>query len=239
MVGGLHVADIAMILLYLDGVGGIGYWASKRVKSLEEFVIPRNFGRLAMIMFSFGSGTHSDQAVSVASKSYTSGVSGIWYQWLWLFATPFYWLIAPVMRRFRAITTSDIYEARFDRRFAVVYTLIAGSGLFTQHFYKQVFPNKSVSHYVMVVRGAALVVVGLGLIMAYVLPNVIVGLEVFWKIASMMGIAFWLGLFWRRYTVVGAWASTLTAFGLWYLPASIQSGECERLLFQGEGFFAS
>jgi Na+/proline symporter len=33
----------------------------------------------------------------------------------------------------------------------------------------------------------------------------------------MMGIAFWLGLFWRRTTVAGAWASTLTAFGVWFL----------------------
>jgi Na+/proline symporter len=43
------------------------------------------------------------------------------------------------------------------------------------------------------------------------------GLELFWKIASMMGIAFWLGLFWRRATVAGAWASTATAFAVWWL----------------------
>ncbi len=33
----------------------------------------------------------------------------------------------------------------------------------------------------------------------------------------MMGIAVWLGLFWRRTTVAGAWAGTLTAFGIWWL----------------------
>jgi len=45
----------------------------------------------------------------------------------------------------------------------------------------------------------------------------VAGLEIFWKISAMMGIAFWLGLFWRRTTVAGAWASTLTAFGVWFL----------------------
>ena len=33
----------------------------------------------------------------------------------------------------------------------------------------------------------------------------------------MMGIAFWLGLFWRRTTVAGAWSATLTAFAIWWL----------------------
>ena len=33
----------------------------------------------------------------------------------------------------------------------------------------------------------------------------------------MMGIAFWLGLFWRRMTVAGAWAAAVVGFGAWYL----------------------
>jgi len=41
-----------------------------------------------------------------------------------LFVTPFYWLIAPVMRRFRAITTADVFEARYNRSVAVLYALI-------------------------------------------------------------------------------------------------------------------
>ena len=32
-----------------------------------------------------------------------------------------------------------------------------------------------------------------------------------------MGIVFWLGLFWRRTTVAGAWAAAMTAFGIWWL----------------------
>jgi len=72
--------------------------------------MPRRFGKFMMAMFAFGSGTHSDQAVSVASKSYTNGLSGIWYQWLWLFVTPFYWITPLIFRRMRYITTADYDE---------------------------------------------------------------------------------------------------------------------------------
>src|SRR5262249_43390842 len=38
--------------------------------------------------------------------------------------TPFYWMIAPIMRRFRAITTADVYELRFDRSVANLFAAL-------------------------------------------------------------------------------------------------------------------
>jgi len=122
--GGLHAADIAVLGLYLVGIAMIGIWSGRRIKRSADFFMPRRFGKLMMVMFSFGSGTHSDQAVGVAAKSYTSGLSGIWYQWLWLPVTPFYWLIAPVMRRFRAITTANVFEARYSRSVAMLFAVV-------------------------------------------------------------------------------------------------------------------
>ncbi len=428
---GLHIADILVLGLYLVGITAIGIWAARRIKNIADFFMPRRFGKAMMVTHAFGTGTHSDQAVSVASKSFTNGLSGIWYQWLWLFATPFYWLIAPVMRRFRAITTADVFEARFspsvamlfavvgmlnlsvnigvmlkgagavidastagdvssniaiavmtvmfviygvagglsaaiitdfiqgvltvvfsfvllpfilnavgglqgiheaindpsmlslvapaeigffyitviafnglvgivtqphtmgncaagktemEGRFgwmfgnfikrvctvawcltglaAVVYFagndvdpdkiyglaaadflpkiahgvlglflaallasvmsscdsfMIASSGLFTENIYKRLLPERTAKHYVFVARATSLAIVAGGVGFAYWLEGVVQGLEIFWKISPMMGIAFWLGLFWRRTTVAGAWASTLTAFGVWWL----------------------
>ena len=49
------------------------------------------------------------------------------------------------------------------------------------------------------------------------MPNVVSGLKTWLKIAPMLGIAFWLGLFWRRYNGAGARASTLTGFAMWWL----------------------
>ncbi len=80
--------------------------------------------------------------------------------------------------------------------------------------YKPLLPNKSPKHYLNVGRITSLVIVAGGLTAAYLLEGVIQGIEIFWKIAPMLGIAFWLGLFWRRITTAGAWASTLGAFGM-------------------------
>ncbi len=118
---GLAVADWCALGVYLIGVTLLGIWASRKVDNMTEFVMPRRFGKLMMLMHGFGTSTHSDQAVSVASKCYTSGLSGIWYQWMWLFATPFFWLIAPMMRRFRALTTADVFAARFAPSVAVLF----------------------------------------------------------------------------------------------------------------------
>jgi len=428
---GLHIADILVLVFYLVGVTAIGIWAARKITTIGDFFMPRRFGKAMMIMHSFGTGTHSDQAVSVASKTFTNGLSGIWYQWLWLPVTPFYWLIAPIFRRFRAITTSDVFEARYSPSVAMLYAavgilnlavnigvmlkgsgavvhastgglinsnvaiaamtiifvvygiagglsaaiitdfiqgiltilfsvlllplvlnavggldgvrqgiadpaklslvapaeigffyiaviafnalvgivtqphtmgncaagktemegrvgfmfgtmvkrlctvawcltglagvvyfagrdvepdhvfgqiagdflpmimpgvlglflaallasvmsscdsfMIASSGLFTENIYKRLVPQKSQRHYIFVGRLAALGIVSAGVGFAYQLGDVVEGLEIFWKIAPMMGIAFWLGLFWRRTTVAGAWAATLTAFGIWGL----------------------
>lgn len=428
---GLHIADIFVLVLYFVVIICIGIWTARKVKSSDDFFMPRRFGKVMMIMFSFGAGTHSDQAVSVASKSFTNGLSGIWYQWLWLPVTPFYWLIAPVFRRFRAITTADVFNARFNRSvavlFAVVGTLsltislgvmlkgsgevisastsgllsadraiaamtvmfviygvagglaaaivtdfvqgiltiifsflllpfilnaiggfqglheaikdpsmlslvapedigffyvvviafngligivaqphtmgncaagktemegrvgfmcgnlikrlctipwcltgvaavvyfagrnvepdkvfgmvaadflpkimpgvlgifiaavlasvmstcdalmISSSALFTENVYKYIHPAKTDKHYIMVGRIASVMVVVGAVGFSYWLSGVVKGLEIFWKITPVMGVVFWLGLFWRRTTVAGAWAATLTAFGVWWL----------------------
>jgi Na+/proline symporter len=428
---GLHAADICILALYLICMVAIGIWSARKIKSSADFFLPRRFGKAMMIMFSFGTGTHSDQAVSVASKSFTNGLSGIWYQWLWLPVTPFYWLIAPVFRRFRAITTSDVFEARYNPSVAMLYAvvgvlnlavnigvmlkgsseviaacthglisadlaiiimtvifvaygvagglgaailtdfiqgvltiifsflllplilnavggmaglrqaikdpqmfslvapaeigffyiaviafnglvgivtqphtmancaagktemegrvgfmggtlikrlctvpwaltglaavvyfagrtmepdkvfgaaageflpkimpgvlgvfiaavlasvmsscdafMISSSALFTENVYKRLVRNRDNRHYITVGRITAVVIVAGGVGFAFWLPSVVKGLEIFWMISPMMGIVFWLGLFWRRTTVAGAWAATLTAFGIWWL----------------------
>lgn len=119
---GLKLIDWAVIVVYLVGITLIGFWAVRKVRSSTSYFIgDRKFGKIMMAFFMFGSGTHSDQAVSVASKTYQTGASGIWYQWLWLFVTPFFWLIAPFFRRMRAVTTGDYFEIRYGRSVSGLY----------------------------------------------------------------------------------------------------------------------
>ena len=117
--------DWVVVAAYLIGVTVLGISAARRVKTSSNFFISdRQSGKLLMTFFSFGTGTNTDQAIGVASKTYTVGASGIWYQWLWLFSTPFYWLLAPLFRRMRAVTTSDYLLIRYGRSVAVLFAIV-------------------------------------------------------------------------------------------------------------------
>jgi Na+/proline symporter len=455
---GLHIADIVVLALYFVGITLLGFKAAKGIQSMADFFMPRKANKTLMIMHAFGSGTHADQAVGVASKTYTNGLSGIWYQWCYLFPTPFYWLIAAMLRRLRAITTGDAFEARFGPGVAMLFAvvgilnmvvnigvmlkgsgaviqattvgkvpadlaigvmtvviviygmagglsaviaadfvqgsltiifsfmllpfilsavggmdgiraaikdpqmlslvapqdiglfyitiiainalvgivtqphlmgncaagktemegrvgfmcgnfmkrvctiawcltglaavvyfsgrdinpdhifglvaaeflprvshgvlglflaslltsavgscdsfMIASAGLVTENIYKRAMPERTQRHYIFIARITSLAVVAAGGVFAYWLPSVVKGLEVFWKISSMMGIAFWMGLFWRRATAASAWASTLTAFAVWWLTtqqfficwlAGLPIAEPLRFVFVSDG----
>jgi Na+/proline symporter len=97
--------------------------------------------------------------------------------------------------------------------------MVASSALFTENIYKVRLPGKSQKHYVVVGRITALLVVAGGLCVAYSIESVVRGLETFWKLAPMMGVAFWLGVFWRRATAAGAWAATLASIAVLVLTS--------------------
>jgi Na+/proline symporter len=65
------------------------------------------------------------------------------------------------------------------------------------------------------------VVVVFGIIIAFGVSGVVQGLEVFWKVHAMMGIAIWASFFWRKATAAGAWASTLSGFAAWAFTSRI------------------
>jgi Na+/proline symporter len=126
---GLHPIDLGVVIFYLVGITALGVWMARQVKSVSDFFMPRKFGKAMMITNAFGTGTASDQAVVVASATFRNGLSGIWWQWIWLPATPFYWLIAPIMRRLRAVTTADAYTLRYDRSVAMLFAVVGIAGL--------------------------------------------------------------------------------------------------------------
>ena len=122
--------------------------------------------------------------------------------------------------------------------------MVASSALFTGNIYRPLFPNKSPNHYLFIGRITSLFIVAGGVSFAFWLPGVVKGLEIFWKISPMMGIVFWLGLFWRRTTVSGAWAATFSAFFMWWLTtqsgfiafiAGLPMAEQFRFIFEKSG----
>ena len=121
---GMHVADWIVLACYFVVIAGIGFWSLKKVKDMSDFFMGgRRFGKVFMMFFAFGAGTSSEQAISVVAGTWRVGLAGIWWQFLWLWATPFYWIVAPVMRRMRALTTADFFEHRYNTSTATLYSL--------------------------------------------------------------------------------------------------------------------
>lgn len=122
----LAPVDWAVILGYLAIVAGIGLAVSRRVRDTEAYFLGNHgFGKWLMMAQSFGVGTHAEQPVALAGSVYHSGFAAIWYQWKNMFATPFYWLMAPVFRRCRRTSIAEIVEDRYGPGMAVLYTLFA------------------------------------------------------------------------------------------------------------------
>ncbi len=122
----LAAVDWAVLAGYLVIVTVFGLLVGLRVKDTGHYFLGRRkFGKLIMIGQSFSTGTHAEMPVSLAGAVYTVGLSGIWYQWKNMFATPFYWLIAPLFRRIRRTTVAELIEDRYGSWMGAFYTLFA------------------------------------------------------------------------------------------------------------------
>jgi Na+/proline symporter len=127
---GLHYAIWIVLVLYFIGMLLMGWWSKRGTHSQEGYLLGnRQFGVWMMIMHAFGAGTHPGNVASVMSEATVSGASGIWISWMWLFGTPFYWLIAPLIRRMRCLTMADYYQERFGKAASVLYIIVAAVGM--------------------------------------------------------------------------------------------------------------
>ncbi|KAA3658378.1 MAG: sodium:solute symporter family protein, partial [Calditrichaeota bacterium] len=122
---GLSILDLVVIGVYFLCLTIIGILTYKSVKSTGDYFMGnRRFGKILMIGHALGAGTHTDQPVAVAGACSQIGLAGIWYQWLWMFATPFYWLIAPIYRRLRYVTLGDFFEKRYGSKLGAIYAIM-------------------------------------------------------------------------------------------------------------------
>ncbi|MBD3288244.1 hypothetical protein GF337_05520 [candidate division KSB1 bacterium] len=114
---GLSWLDIFVIISYFLALVIIGFWSMRRIRQQEDYFLGgRRFGRIIQLFASFGSGTNSTTPVGVTTTTFRNGISGIWSQFLGLFITPFYWIMAPWMRRMRLLTMGDFFEERFQSK---------------------------------------------------------------------------------------------------------------------------
>ncbi len=122
---GLKLIDVAMIIAYFAIIQVIGFWVARTVKTETDYFLGgRRFGKAVLTMHWLCTGTHSEMAVQVAGATARVGLGGIWYQWMWLFSTPFYWMMAPVTRRLRVTTTGDYFRIRYGRSLEMLYAIV-------------------------------------------------------------------------------------------------------------------
>ncbi|UCD51299.1 MAG: sodium:solute symporter family protein [Phycisphaerales bacterium] len=127
---GLDITIWVVLLVYLLGMLALGWWSKRGAHSQEGYLLGnRRFGSFMMVMHSFGAGTHPGAPAGVISKTVSAGASGIWVSWVWMFGTPFYWLVAPVIRRMRYLTMADYFERRFSRAASTLYVVVAAVGM--------------------------------------------------------------------------------------------------------------
>src|SRR3954468_8353495 len=120
---GLHTLDVIVLIAYFVVIAAIGFIATRLIRTREDYLMGgRRFGKAMMIMFAFGAGTHADSAVGVTAQSYKYGLPGIWYQWVMVFTMPIYWLLSPIFRRSRVLTTADFFQRRFGREMMYLYS---------------------------------------------------------------------------------------------------------------------
>ena len=127
---GLHYAIWLVLALYFAGMLLLGWWSKRGIHNQEGYLLGnRQFGVLMMVMHAFGAGTHPGNVAGVMSQAVVSGASSIWVSWMWLFGTPFYWIIAPVVRRMRCLTMADFFRQRFGKAASVLYIIVAAVGM--------------------------------------------------------------------------------------------------------------
>ena len=109
--------DYVVLIVYFLVMAGIGLWSMMKIKRQEDFFLGgRGFGKILQAFAAFGAGTGSYDPVAVGRTTYTSGLTGIWSVFLWLFVTPFYWIFGVWYRRMRHLTLGDWFVERYQSK---------------------------------------------------------------------------------------------------------------------------
>ncbi len=117
-IAGLHVIDFAIVLVFILFVLWLGWRASRKTKTTDDFYVAgRRLGKFYQFFLNLGTSTNADQAIVVSREVYRQGVGGMWIQYLVLFLTPFYWFTTAFFRRVRLVTIGDFFTERFKSRF--------------------------------------------------------------------------------------------------------------------------
>jgi Na+/proline symporter len=123
-IGEMTTTDWILLTGFFAAIIVLTFIAALRARSPEEYFTGGRRSRFfTTLLFAFGSGTSSDSPSSVMAGTWRNGLAGLWWQFLWLPITPFYWVLAPLLRRLRVVTTADFFAMRFGPSTAALYSV--------------------------------------------------------------------------------------------------------------------
>lgn len=128
MIFGIHWFDFSILMVYFAVILYVGVLkGGRKTKTLGDFFVAGGkWGPLISFIFIFASAIAGNEAVVVGGQAYQSGLSGVWYWWSFLFATPIYYLFSTYFRRARVYNVSEFFEMRFDKYASAFYSFFAG-----------------------------------------------------------------------------------------------------------------
>ena len=123
----IHLIDLMVLAGYFGLILYLGVFiGAKKTKSLGDFFVAGGqWGPIVSFVFVFASAIAGNEAVVVSGQSYSSGLSGVWYWWSFLFATPVYFLFSTYYRRARVYNLAEFLEMRYSRGVAALYAVVA------------------------------------------------------------------------------------------------------------------
>ncbi len=129
MVLGIHWFDLTIVMVYFAIILYVGvFQGGRRTRTLGDFYVAGGkWGPVVSFIFIFASAIAGNEAVVVGGQAYESGLSGVWYWWSFLFATPVYFLFCTYFRRARVYNMSEFFEMRYDRYSSAIYSVVAGA----------------------------------------------------------------------------------------------------------------
>jgi len=125
----MNVADWICVLLMTAVMLWMAAGPSRRRLRPEDYFTGGHTSSLKrLVLFTFGSGTCTDSTSSMLSATWRSGLSGLWWQFIWLPVVPVFWVVAPLLRRLRSTTAADFFRLRFGATTGVLYA-VYGMGI--------------------------------------------------------------------------------------------------------------
>jgi Na+/proline symporter len=110
---------VITVMMFRMAIGPLG----RRLRPDDYFTGGQLTSLRRLVFFTFGAGTCTDSTSSVVAGSWRSGLSGLWWQFIWLPVIPAFWLVAPLLRRLRSVTTADFFRLRFGGAAGMLYAL--------------------------------------------------------------------------------------------------------------------